>query len=249
MLVYRAVRRLMDAVSGLVEQLEADPEARRIFNDERGGAGYSNVFEMNWDHVFPRIIEVEIGLQDGIVQSLGADPIASIEEALRYTKEALPSPGSLGGDPRVLAEAVDHFSWAVGDLDDYCDRQAISVFGHWGWYWFKTAATKRFSLDDFADPNTVGLGPGDIIGRMCAPAEEDSPQKWTEVREARNRWVYEQVMANVKYPTIINNLKSQPVTWQRISTVQGIKGVARRYAKVHNLPEPDARLPGRPTGT
>ncbi|MEI8375973.1 MAG: hypothetical protein WCJ35_24375, partial [Planctomycetota bacterium] len=46
--------------------------------------------------------------------------------------------------------------------------------------------------------------------------------------------------------TIINRLKKQPKSWERIDSVGGIKRVACRYAETHALPFPPKRQAGRP---
>lgn len=68
---------------------------------------------------------------------------------------------------------------------------------------------------------------------------------------ARNKWIYEQVMAGVKYSDIIRGLKASASEnkWRLISTTPGLKAAAMRHAERHDLPKPPLRPPGRPSGS
>lgn len=245
--VYQAVRRLMDSVTALAEQLEADPEALWCFDAERAGAEYCDC-ELNFDHAFCQVEALEEALADDLIAALNVEAVAPIAEALRYTKEALPLPGQLGGDFRILAEAVDRLRWAVDDLNDYCYQHAIGIFGLWGGYWFMTAALHQSSFEFFGDDTVSQLPVEEVVALLSKPPTDESETAWAEATEARNRWIYQQVMAGVKYPAIIRDLESKPIKWQRVSTSQGIKSIARKYADSHGLPRPIVRAPGRPGG-
>ncbi len=181
---YRAVRRVMDAATSLAEQLEADPEARYAFSAERAGAAYFYQ-DLNWDHVFPFVGQLKEALQDDLVQALHDETIADIQIALRYADEALPVPGQTGGDPRILAEVVDHLELDVQQLVDMCYGWAKAAFGVWGGYWFTVAASGQFSLD-YSDPwPEIELSPAEILAVMTEPERnerktDESGRKWAD---------------------------------------------------------------------
>lgn len=245
LVVHRAMRALVHAALALAEQLEADPDARDMFDAERAGAAY-DYRDMGWDHVFPHLTDLEVAIQDVLVEAIANDPIEEIRIALRHAKESLPQPGQLGGDPRVLAEVVDRLEYYARELYDFCYRQAIAVFGDWGGYWYMQAASGEFSIDAIIDPATVDLPADRILQLMSSPAADESEQAWRDAKEARDRWIYEQVMDQVKYPVIIRQLKSKPIKWVRISNDSSVRKVARDYAARHNRPEPPKRAAGRP---
>jgi len=56
----------------------------------------------------------------------------------------------------------------------------------------------------------------------------------------RDRWVYEECCKGTAHLVIISNLKNK-TGWVRISSVQGIRACARRYAQKFDLPEPPSR--------
>jgi hypothetical protein len=155
--------------------------------------------------------------------------------------------GDLGGDPRALAEVVEVLGLAVQELDELCYRWALATFGVWGAHWFAIAATGQFSLDLEQWPE-VEVPTAKLLDLVRKPSEGETEQEWAVATQARNQWIYEQVMAGVKYTRIISDLKAMPAKWQRISSIPGIKAVARRYAKQHSLPLPKPRQPGRPAG-
>lgn len=64
--------------------------------------------------------------------------------------------------------------------------------------------------------------------------------------EARDKWIYEQCLKPVAYKTIIRRLNKERVTWERITSIPGIKKAARAYAKRHGLPPIPPRKRGRP---
>jgi hypothetical protein len=64
--------------------------------------------------------------------------------------------------------------------------------------------------------------------------------------EARDEWIYPQVMAGIAYAKIITRLGKKPKTWARIETENGIRKAALAYANRHGLPPPPKRKAGRP---
>ncbi len=65
--------------------------------------------------------------------------------------------------------------------------------------------------------------------------------------DARDKWLYDQCLALVKYGTIIRQL-SNKTEWEPIGSVKGIKNAANRYANSHLLPLIPPRQHGRPSG-
>jgi hypothetical protein len=67
----------------------------------------------------------------------------------------------------------------------------------------------------------------------------------TTANEDRDRWIYEQCCALVKYSSIKRALANNEEGWMPISSTSGLKLAAKRYAVRHNLPLPPSRQPGR----
>ena len=245
--VYRAVREVIDGATLLSEQLETDPDAQYAFSAERAGADYFYQ-DLNWDHVRPSLARLKEAIHEELIRALDNETVDDIKCALHHAEEALPFPGQLGGNPRILAEVVNHLEWAVEALNEFCQQWATSVFGVWGAYWFDVAANSRFPLDHTDYWPRIELPPAEVLSLMTKPEDDETGQEWADAAEARNQWIYEQVMAGVKYNQIIAGLKGRPTKWQRISSIPGIKAVAAKYAKQHGLPEPKPRPPGRPPG-
>jgi hypothetical protein len=63
--------------------------------------------------------------------------------------------------------------------------------------------------------------------------------------EARDKWIYEQAMKGRAWASIMRSLDDKPKTWERLSTENGVKDAAKRYAKRHSLPMPQPRKAGR----
>lgn len=86
---------------------------------------------------------------------------------------------------------------------------------------------------------------------VAADSDEQSDATATlserqKAKEARDNWIYEQVMGGDKYSTIISRLKNEmPSSWTRISSVGGIRRAADAFAKRNCLSRPRTRQPGR----
>lgn len=136
---------------------------------------------------------------------------------------------------------------AIDLLEEHCDHLAVTVFGRWGLYWFKIATeSKRIDeivtyLDRF---DQVPLQ--EVVAVLESPEQLDNEQSQKVAEEERNEWIYDEYMAGVKFPVIIDRLKGKPIEWDRIFTRQGIRDAARRHASRHGLPMPLPRRPGRP---
>jgi hypothetical protein len=52
--------------------------------------------------------------------------------------------------------------------------------------------------------------------------------------DARDKWIYSQMQKGILYQKILANLKVPP--WRRISSIQGLRNAAIRYAKRNGLP-------------
>jgi hypothetical protein len=59
--------------------------------------------------------------------------------------------------------------------------------------------------------------------------------------EARDKWIYERVLAGVRLAKIKSDLKKRK-SWEPIESEQGIRQAAIRYAKRNNRPRPPSRL-------
>jgi hypothetical protein len=59
--------------------------------------------------------------------------------------------------------------------------------------------------------------------------------------DARDKWIYERCVKLVAYDVIARKLREKPKTWPRISTKQGIRQAAERYAARHGLEPIPAR--------
>lgn len=69
--------------------------------------------------------------------------------------------------------------------------------------------------------------------------------KWDKATEGRNRWIYEECCKGTPYSTIIRRLNKKPMSWERITSVGGIKKAAIAYATRHGKPRPAQRIAGR----
>jgi hypothetical protein len=87
-----------------------------------------------------------------------------------------------------------------------------------------------------------------LVDRMEeAMAESSAPEgsrPWDDHTLARNKFVYEEVMSGTVYETIIIRCNKHS-DWDRIDSIQGVKDIAKRYAKRFNLEMPPKRQGGR----
>jgi hypothetical protein len=67
-----------------------------------------------------------------------------------------------------------------------------------------------------------------------------------DATEERNEWIYAECCKRTPYKAIIRMLSQKPASWDRITTFNGIKAAARRYAEAHRKPPPPMRRSGRP---
>ena len=87
---------------------------------------------------------------------------------------------------------------------------------------------------------------GDAVDASDPPRPTAPPDPTATGRnEARDKWIYQQCYKGTEHGTIIRRLKRKPKSWARIESVQGIRGVVKRYCKRHNLAEPPKRQKGR----
>lgn len=76
--------------------------------------------------------------------------------------------------------------------------------------------------------------------------EKPQPKPLTDSpHDPRDKWLYEECRKGTAYTTILIRLKRKPKSWERLESVQGIRGAVKRYCKRHNLPEPPKRQKGR----
>ena len=67
------------------------------------------------------------------------------------------------------------------------------------------------------------------------------PRVKNSANEPRDRRIYEQCVAGVPYAEIIAELQANAHGWKRISSGQGIRSAALRYAERNRLPAPTQR--------
>ena len=95
-----------------------------------------------------------------------------------------------------------------------------------------------------ADIRSCTVSAIDAILRL-APAESAKRKTPAPVRdkssEDRDRWIYEKCLEGMPHGNIVLKLKANKEGWQHISTPQGIRDRAIKYAKRHGLPEPPPR--------
>ena len=95
-----------------------------------------------------------------------------------------------------------------------------------------------------ADIRSCTVSAIDAILRL-APAESAKREKPAPIRdkssEDRDRWIYEKCLEGMPHGNIVLKLKANKEGWQHISTPQGIRDRAIKYAKRHGLPEPPPR--------
>jgi len=65
--------------------------------------------------------------------------------------------------------------------------------------------------------------------------------------EARDAWIYRQAVKGVAYSVVRSELKRKTNGWGKLSSDNGVKAAAMRYAKRHNLQLPAPRKASRPT--
>jgi hypothetical protein len=87
------------------------------------------------------------------------------------------------------------------------------------------------------DPNEYALK---------AERDEDTKKKSAmlvrdKMKEARDKWIYEQWCCRVPYDTIRLKLPKKNKRWPRISSKQGILQAAQAYARRHGLEQPPPR--------
>jgi hypothetical protein len=82
-------------------------------------------------------------------------------------------------------------------------------------------------------------------------AKQEPPRTgWAKDVQARNKWIYDQVMRGTGYKNIIAELRRRSATkggWQAISSIAGVKKAAVAYAERMKLDVPPKRRAGRPT--
>ena len=243
---HRAVRKVVDSATELVKQLNADPRASYAMDAERSGDSVSCP-NLDWHHVVPAIQELNEINRDNLVTELHSDIIERILEANQVAEAELCRTGFRDANTRLLAEVVDVLEQCIQELGEMCHRWAVAVFGDWGAHWFRIAAFGDFHRDHVDEFSLIRLSPAEILTRLDKPDKSQVEQGWEDATDARDRWIYEQVMTGVKYEQIIIELRSKPVKWQRIGSKQGIRLNADRYAKKFSRPAPMLRRPGRPT--
>lgn len=249
LVIFDRVKGVVRSVVDLAQQIEGP--ASGFVDVERTSDGtcvcffdYADALQ-SFDRTVEQLHRPEIASLE--VRHDGWDCMVEIRQAVSRIGESLPKRGSdLADHDTLLEAALDLFLFSQ-ILNEYLDASAVGVFGIWGAHWFGLAA------ENLPTDLVLGASPSrdvpttELFKRLNSPETDETDS--TEAIEARNRWVYEQVMAGVKYDDIIASLREKPRNWQRITTVPGIKGRARAYARTNRLPLPPPRKPGRPRGT
>jgi hypothetical protein len=98
---------------------------------------------------------------------------------------------------------------------------------------------------------------GDAFDRIyhatLAIGDEKQADEWQASQSAydpRDEWIYEQCNSLIRYERIVQKLRKLATErdWERISSIQGIKFAANRYADRHQLPRIPPRQQGRKPG-
>lgn len=150
------------------------------------------------------------------------------------------------GRKELRQEDVNRIYLIAGAVNETCMYYMVSAFGQWGAHWLTMVPYE--TLKDLAK-RFEALPREEIIGALLGPPSDDSDEAWQRVSEECRQWIYEQVMAGVKYDKIKKALKEKPTKWPPYTTRQGLKAAAMKYALEHELPLPRPRPPGRPRGS
>jgi hypothetical protein len=245
--ISRRVITLIEAVQNLAWQiLEKAAEERQA--EERDSTVVGVAF--HWDDAARALAEAKAALAVPVLQASALSPVLQgLSDQILQAERQVPPPGEWYFLPIGLQEAAEEALFEVADLERWLERMAVAVFGHWGMHWWKAALdaapAKVFSGVEHCDM----LDADALVSMLLTPELTEREQEWERVLQEAHRWVYEQVMAGVKYGNIVQELKAKPTRWPRYSSIPGIKGVARKYAKDHGPPVPELRKPGRPPGS
>ena len=147
------------------------------------------------------------------------------------------------------ADALREVVTALPLLEQFVRRCAVRVFGRWGLYWFEIATESPNGRTHFQAPPETRAECEKLARILLAVPLSESDQEWADGIAERDTWIYEQVVAGVKYRTILRELRTKPPKWGPPSTIPGIKKIAKQYAIRNGLPLPEPRLPGRPRGS
>jgi len=174
--------------------------------------------------------------------------IPKLNHAIEEAKSLIDDPAKRASD------TIDHLALSLFDvmceLELYCETLAISVFGHWGAYWFQIAQEGLPTEDVFGSTECHRDVPVDVIITLLSqPEPHETDRARQMIQDEANRWIYEQLMAGEKHGKIASELKHKPVGWPRISSPAGLKARGAKYATEHGLPLPGPRPPGRPPGS
>jgi len=239
--LYLVVREVTEATAALANGLEERHEAFAMFRAERAAADYT-YHELDWDHVWPQIDNLDGATQEEQFKFAAADLAKEIEIVLRHATDALPQPSQKGGNPRVLAEVVDRLHGSIQDLNDVVYRWAIGAFGQAGGYWFYNAASCNPEL---VSKFETSLSPSDEV-ELVVDLDAETKAFVDHQMELRDEYIYNQVMEGIKYKDIIDGLRDNPEGWRPINSIAGVKKAAQRHAENNSLPPPQPRSGGRP---
>lgn len=97
---------------------------------------------------------------------------------------------------------------------------------------------------DAPHPAEADPPPQPILHALPAPASEGETEgKQSLDRDGRDGWIYAKCCERVVYKNIKRELNELAPSkgWLKISTIQGIRAAAKRFAERHNLPLPPSR--------
>ena len=251
LIVCRQVKEVIDCAERLCGQIAAAAgwfldDCRDDKNPELSDVNVAYLFDFG--DVIPAFARLAYVLRNPLFPALQLDALELVSDALKDIGNCLPRFGKWWGADDSLAEAQDFLLIGIQELQEFCDVQAVAAFGQWGAHWFWVAAEHGPKDAVFGPQAESNVEIDAVVTALRKPGgEAEDTGEWEEAIRARNKWIYEQVMAGVKYPVIIERLKAKPTKWQRIGTIQGIRSAARTYAIRNNLPKPPRRRRGRPT--
>lgn len=254
---HQAFLHLFSACAGLLDSISSlcDAISDASFIEAHVSKDETYVIH-DWQETSEALEQLQSALQNPLIQELGEEVIKKVADAAVQVKTGLPLEykGEAESGTFLGMYALYHIQ---PELEERLYNMAVETFGHWGAFWFNVAVTnpdlrsrEQLACMSFleADPSPSDLTSDEIIHAWRSSPVTESEELHGRAIDERNRWIYDQVMAGVKFPAIIKDLEKKPFGWTRISSVPGIKSAAEKFAERHNLPRPKKRSPGRPAG-
>jgi hypothetical protein len=173
---------------------------------------------MAWDH--PDLVDYKVEFE----------AMNDFERAALGTKRSVVHPG--------LFTQV-----CFGTKGPFVDRHAFT-------FWSENAAEYAegvFFGKLSEDVRSCSVSAIDAILSLVADQEKarEPRRRPNPALEPRNKWIYEQYCAGVSLKLIVQGIKQQDKSWDKVCE-QYIRPIAVQYAKDHNLPSPPRRQDRQP---